>query len=367
MSQGSDGDELIERVRALFPYLKERVYLDTASAGLVWSGHGDAIARFYDNIKSRGYDAAEEWRAMQARVRNRLARLVGVAPEDITFLSNTTEGLNLTAHSLILSAGDQIVVAADEFPSVTLAWKVAEGRGVELVQVPIPQERQRAATLLAAITPRTRVLSVSHTHANTGTTLDVALLGRECRQRGVLLVVDGLQALGAIPVTLDEVDVYASSFFKWMLSGFGIAVLITSEHARAAMTPAYRGYANMDDQRQLQYAHVNYPALYGLDATLDMFESIGWDTVYGRVRQLGDHLAQVAEQHGLQRITPENQRAGIQVFRSARAQAVCEQLSAQGVSVAARGEGVRVSPHFYNTRDEIDQCVALLAQANGKN
>ena len=90
-------------------------------------------------------------------------------------------------------------------------------------------------------------------------------------------MVDGIQALGAVPTSISRmVDIYAASFFKWMLSGFGVGVLVTSARARAAMAPAYRGYANMDDASQLQYAHVNMPAIYGLDATLDFFERIGW-------------------------------------------------------------------------------------------
>ena len=142
--------------------------------------------------------------------------------------------------------------------------------------MPIASEETREDALLSALDRRTRLLVVSHTHSSTGTTVDLDRMGRHCRERGVLLMVDGIQALGTIPVDLSSVDIYAASFFKWMLSGFGIGVLVTSARARAAMAPAYQGYANMDDASQLQYAHVNMPAIYGLDATLDFFERIGW-------------------------------------------------------------------------------------------
>jgi selenocysteine lyase/cysteine desulfurase len=228
--------------------------------------------------------------------------------------------------------------------------------------VPIPSEEAREDALLGALDARTRVLVVSHTHSSTGTTLDLDRLARHCREHGAMLMVDGIQALGTIPVELSAVDIYAASFFKWMLSGFGIGVLVTSAKARSAMAPAYRGYANMDDAAQLQYAHVNMPALYGLDATLDFFERIGWANVHRRVRDLGGHLIESAARQGLDLVTPPAQHAAIFVLRCPDGEAARQRLAGQNISVSARGEGVRVSPHFYNSTEEIDQCLAALVR-----
>jgi len=351
----------LDALREPFPHLRQRVYLDTAAAGLVWRGHGAAVARFYDDVKSRGYDARPEWQAMTQKVRARLAFLLGVAPADVTFVANTTEGLNLAAQSLRFAAGDRIVLAADEFPSVARIWEAARRAGAEVVPVAIAREDEREEALIAAIDPRTRVLVVSHTHSGTCTTVDLERMGRHCRERGVLLMVDGIQALGTMPVELASVDIYAASFFKWMLSGFGVGVLVTSARARSLMEPAYHGYANMDDPSQLQYAHVNIPALYGVDATLDLFERIGWATVHRRVRELGSHLVAGAAERGLDLVTPAEQHSAIFVVRCADGEAARQRLAARNISVSARGEGVRVAPFFYNTTEEIDQCLAALA------
>ena len=351
-------------IRALFPYTTQRVYLDTAAAGLTWAGHGAAVARFYDEVKSRGIDARPEWLALTQRVRARLAALWGVTAADITFVSNTTEALNLAAASLALAPGSRVLMAADEFPSVRQAWSLAERLGVQVVPVPVPDERERQAALLAALDDSIAVLAVSHTHWSTGTTLDLAALGAACRQHGALLMVDGIQALGAVPVALAGVDVYASSFFKWMLSGFGIGVLVTSPVARARMQPAYRGYANDGGPNPLQYAHVNMPALYGLDATLDLFDRIGWAAdPCPRGNALGATLEAALQQHGLDPITPPGPQAGIRVVRVPDADAACARLAAQGVSVSARGQGVRISPHFYNTESDVEQGALALAQS----
>jgi cysteine desulfurase / selenocysteine lyase len=349
-------------LRAPFPHLERRVYLDTAAAGLCWAGHGAAVARFFDEVKNRGYDARPEWQAMTQKVRTRLAGWLNARPEDVTFVSNTTEGLNLAALSLRFQPGDRIVLAADEFPSVSRIWEAARRAGADLVAVEIPGESQRQDALLAALDERTRVLVVSQTHSRTGTTVDLQALGRACRARDALLVVDGIQALGAVPTDLAWVDVYTSSFFKWMLSGFGVGVLVANERARTRMDPAFQGYANMHDPHMLQYAHVNQPAMYGLDATLDFFEGIGWPLVYRRVHALGSHLIAGAAQRGLDLITPAQQRAGIFILRCADNEGVRQKLADRNISVSARGEGIRVSPHFYNTTAEVDQMLAALAE-----
>jgi cysteine desulfurase/selenocysteine lyase len=340
-------------LHTLFPYLRERTYLDTAAAGLSWAGHGSAVARFYDELKNRGYDARPEWFATTQRVRARLANWLGVTPRDLTLVSNTTEGLNLAAHSLRYAPGDRIVFAADEFPSLARIWAPAQAAGATLVPVAIGDEASRQAALLAALDDRTRLLAVSQTHWSTGTTLDLGALVQACRRQGTLLMVDGIQALGAVPVRLDGVDIYAASFFKWMVSGFGIGLLVTSERARVAMQPAYQGYANMDDAAQLQYAHVNIPAVYGLDATLDVLESIGWPVIFERVRALGDRLVDALDRCGLELVTARAQRAGIVVVRVNDGAACAAKLSERGISV---------SPHFYNTPEDVERCVAALAE-----
>lgn len=348
-------------VRGAFPYLDGRAYLDTAAAGLTWRGHGAAVARFYDDVKARGIDARPEWQALREKVRARLAGLLGVTAADVTFVSNTTEGLNLAAHSIGWRRGDRVAFAEDEFASLIGAFQAARRAGAEIAPVSIGGEIDRERSLLDALAARPRVLAVSQTHWTTGTTLDLQRLGERCQACGTLLVVDGMQALGAVPTALPRVDVYAASFFKWMLSGFGVGVLVTSARARAAMEPAFRGYANADSAAELQYAHVNLPALYGLDATLDFLERVGWDSIFARVRSLGDHVVEGAARRRLDLVTPAHARAGIFSIRVADAEAARTRLAERRISVSARDGRVRVSPHFYNEPAEIDACLDALA------
>ncbi len=349
-------------LRTPFPHLQHCAYLDTAAVGLPWQGLGSAVGHFYGGVLSQGFDARPQWLEKTQKVRARMAGLLCASPADVTFVSSTTEGLNLAAHSINWQPGNRIVLAADEFPSVARAWAPAVRAGAEVVAVEVGVEQDREDILIAALAASTRVLAVSQTHWSTGTSLNLARLGARCRAQGVLLLVDGTQALGAVPTDLSGVDIYAAAFFKRMLSGFGLGVLVTSPQARAAMSPAFLGYANMEDPRQLQYAHVNIPAIYGLDATLDYFDGMGWPTVFRRVSQLGDHLVAGAARRGLDLLTPAGAQAGNFAFRCADAEAVRARLAARGISVAARAGCIRVSPHFYNIPSEIDQCLDALCE-----
>lgn len=350
----------MEEVRASFPYLSLCTYLNTASAGLSWQGQGAAAAEFYDSDKTKGINGMEGWRAKADATRAELARLLGVKPHSVHFVSSTTEGLNAIALSMPLSRGDQVVVAEDEFPSATLPWQALESYGVEVVRVSIPSEAQRSEALAAAVGPGTRVLAVSHVHWRTGTRVDLALLSAACSKHECRLIVDGAHAVGAVPVDGVQVDGYCSSVFKWLLSGFGLGFITLSDALAAEITPVFRGYANEPPSRSLTYSHVNYPGLYVLHDTLVYLRSLGWQNIHSRVTALSAHAAHGLRRMGLEVLTPERRNAGIISFRHSEGATLVQALAAQSIFVENGGAVVRVSPHFYNTEDEVDHFLSAL-------
>ena len=175
-------------------------------------------------------------------------------------------------------------------------------------------------------------------------------------------MVDGIQALGAVATDLSLVDIYAASFFKWMLSGFGVGVLVTSARARAAMEPAYQGYANMADPTQLQYAHVNIPAIYGLDATLDFFERVGWGAVFARVAALGraPHRGRVAPR-ARSRHAAAHARGHLRLSLRRRRRREESTRAPPHQRVGARRRRARGAARVQHA-EEVDQCLDALAE-----
>ncbi|MFT3819386.1 MAG: aminotransferase class V-fold PLP-dependent enzyme [Rubrivivax sp.] len=360
----------LQDVRSHFPFLSQCTYLDTASAGLTAPGNGAAVADYLDRVKGRGILGRDEWRAKGDELRARLASRLHAHRDDVSFAANTSEGLNLFAHSLDWRAGDEVVFAQDEYPTVREAWHPAAKAGARLAPVAIGAgvagESAREDALLAALTPRTRVLALSQVHWVTGTRIDLERVDRACRANGTLLVVDGVQAFGATPVDLAHVDVYTAAVFKWLLSGFGFAVFVATAAVRDRLTPVFRGAMNavqggIGPANQLQYGHPNYSGVYALSASLDFFDACGWDAIHARLAGVMRHLHDGLARMDLASATPRDRTAGILNIALAKPDDVAAQLSARSIQLTGRGRGIRVSPHFYNDTGDIDRLLQALA------
>jgi len=350
-------------MRRDFPYLDQRLYLNTASTGIGRLGSGQDVARFFEKMYSRGYDGAAEWRAIAGAVRARVARLAHVKADDVGFAASTTEALNLIAHSLPVTRGDRVVLMADEFPSVRAAADILAARGATLVELQAVDEMTRT-TVLADAASGARYVLASHVHWETGTKIDLAALKTACGA-GALLVVDGIQALGGTDVDAGHADAYVASVFKWLISGFGLAIAITSPALREVLEPVFRGYANPAPSRALAYSHANYPGLATLDGSLAYMEEIGWAAIFARNRELVARLREKLT--GFDIATPPGAAGSILSLRLPDPAAVAMRLSQAGASVEARGAHLRVSPHFYNDETDIDRFAELMLQTTRGN
>ncbi|NIE66925.1 aminotransferase class V-fold PLP-dependent enzyme [Burkholderia sp. Ax-1719] len=351
----------VRRIHEAYPYLAERTYLNTAAAGLSWVGEGAAAASFYSGAKSKGINGRDEWQGVLRQAIQRVRSLLGGFDGEINFFGNTSEVVNLVAHSIEWNAGDEIVLAADEFPSVVFAWQHSTKAGAIVRYADEGDEASRTERILAQICERTKVVAVSHVHWATGTAVDIERIGKACREHDALLVVDGVQALGAIPVEMRYVDVYCSAVFKWLCSGFGLSIAAISERAASRFCPAFLGYANAGPAGGLQYAHMNYPGIYALNATLGHMEQLGWSDIYTRVNANWSRLAMGLKRLGYTASAPEDRHAGIVSIEIENSESVRDSLKDKSIDVEARFGLLRVSPHFYNSDADVDRLLDAIA------
>lgn len=361
---GLEPGSALESARSSFPFVKEAVYLNTATAGLAWTGLAQASGAFYE-AKLRGICGRDEWVAIAARARSSLAALLGVREEALSFTGSATEALNLACLGLPLPPGSRIAIAADEFPSVWQACLALRKSGVEIAPVEIRSESDRGSSLAQAASGA-QAVAVSHVHWRTGTTVDLAQLAAACRSSGSWLIVDGVQAVGAIPVAAALADAYCGSSFKWLLGGFGLGFMTLSERLAREWTPPFRGYANEWPSRDPQYGHLDYPGIYALGASLAFLDALGWEPIFRQVTQLSRRLSSQLLRQGLEVLTPPSAAAGIVSIRRDDAKEVVERLAAESIFVEDRDAIVRASPHFYNTDAEIDRLVAALVRYCGQ-
>ena len=351
-------DDAPDVCRELFPALSGCCYLDTGSGGVSPCGQGRRVASFYEcaDPSRIGYRLMDHWLDRANHLRATLALLLGVPATEIEFLSGTTEALNTVSQSLTWHPGDEVAFAEDDFASITQAWQSAVRAGAALRPFHVADEAERTEALIAALTPRTRVLTASHVHSVRGTRIDLDRIGRACRANGTLFGVDGIHALGATPADLRQVDVYVSGTFKWLLSGFGVGIAVLRPTARAQMRPGVRGYRNRLADQSYEYAHLNYSSLYALECAIEiMGGTIGWDLVHARTAHLVQCLADEMEAIGLPLVAPPGARAGVATMRVGNADALKQALDRRGIHVAAKGEYLRASPFFYNSREDISR------------
>jgi selenocysteine lyase/cysteine desulfurase len=354
----------LARARESFPFVAEALYLNTATAGLSWTGLGAASAAFYE-AKLRGICGRDEWVATAARARASLAALLGVQEDAVSFTGSATESLNLACLGLPLPPGSRIAVAADEFPSVWQACLALRKSGIEILPVEIRSEAQRSAALAQAASGA-QAVAVSHVHWRTGTTVDLERIAAACRSSGAWLIVDGVQAVGAIPVRVGLADAYCGSSFKWLLGGFGLGFMTLSERLAREWTPPFRGYANEWPSRDPQYGHLDYPGIYALDASLAFLGSLGWEAIFRQVAQLVSRLSDQLLEHGFEVLTPRTAAAGIVSIRCNDSRERVDRLARQLIFVEDRDSILRASPHFYNTDAEVDRLVEALARHFGE-
>lgn len=339
-----------------------------------------AARQYYEATERDGDVHWDAWLERVEAVRTMVAALLTANPGEIAFVQNASAAMTLVAARL-RGRGDVLLVRGD-FPSVTYPWMVA-GHGVVFAE---PGEHGGAGfeALERALTPATRIVSIGLVNYRTGYRYDFRALGKFCRERDLLLVVDATQGLGAVRVDLShgDVDFLVSSGYKWLTSGYGFGLLYvarehlsSSAHTAAGWRSARDPYALVSDQldlsdhaRALELGHPPFAAVLGLGAALEMVQAIGSDAIENRVLHLSSRLRQVMEDAGLRMppADPADRRSGI-VYAEAGVDAVRlrNELLASGVYVSARGDGIRCSTHFYNDENDLERLREALDSVPG--
>lgn len=318
------------------------------------------------------------------RVRARLATFVGCAASDLVFVDNATAAMNVVAQSFPLAAGDEVLATDHEYGAVLRLWRATcERAGAKLVVAELPEPLTSAEDLveqlLAAATPQTKLLVVSHVTSPTAVVLPVEMICQRARSLGIAVAIDGPHALAMRELDLValDCDYYAASCHKWLCAPFGTGFLYAHARRQQAIRPAVMSWGHTARgpydrwQDEFDWVGTRDPSgILAIPAAVDFLESQGLE----KFRQHGHELARyarekLAELTGLAPITPESDEwYGTMVaaeVRTADLRAVQQALwDMHKIEIAAtewKGKQlVRVSCHLYTTREEIDLLVRAL-------
>jgi selenocysteine lyase/cysteine desulfurase len=377
----------VDAVReAEFPWAArgEAIYLNNASTGPLPERALRAI-RDFDERRAAPHRLSDDLQfATLARGRELVARLIGADVGEIALAVNTSYGINLAAFALPLGAGDVVLTPDREFPANVYPWmQLARARGVIYRRVPTCDGAVDEEALHRELEdPAVRAVSVSWVGFASGYTVDLEAIGRACRARGAFFIVDAIQGLG--PLNLDvrgcHVDMLACGAQKWLLSPWGTGFVYVRRELIADLDPnvvswmAVKGSDDFrrlvdydltwrDDARRFEFITLPFQDFAGMNASLELIHELGPSAIAQYVASLVDIIVLwAASQRDVELVTPSvpRHRAGIVSLRMANAAAVSAALKTAGVSHSLREGAIRLSPHFYNTREELRRTLRVM-------
>ena len=335
----------------------------------------EAVSRFaHENGLSGALDYPK-WMSVESALRARLARLINAAStDDIALLKSTSEGLSVVAHGLNWKAGDNLVSIAQEFPSNRIVWQSLEPRGVEARLLDLYRHKDPEQALMDLCDNNTRLLAVSSVQYASGRRMQIERLGEFCRDRGIVFVVDAIQSLGAVPFDIEKnhADVVVADGHKWMLGPEGLALFYCRPALRERLALHQYGWHMVenawdfeqsdwqpaDSARRFECGSPNMLGAHALLASLDLLLKTGIEQVSARIEQNTDVIIEQIEQRKFELLTPlaTQLRAGIITFRvpGVDTRSLQQGLMKARVVCAERGGGIRFSPHYHNTREQIE-------------
>ena len=322
------------------------------------------------------------------RIRTNIAQLIGGKPEEVAITTGASAGIMAVAYALDWEPGDEVVTAAREFPLQYTIWKPMEERSGLKLKIVSPRERFLTADdLIAAMTPNTRVVSVSLVRFDDGSLLDARRLADACHAQGALLLLDVSQCCGALPMSVEQLgaDFLVSAGYKWLFGPFGTGFFWIKHELLTRVRPApfyWMAVEGSDNFAKLNFAdpkpadsakrwdapewasHFNFN-LVGLDASLEFVLRIKPQTVAEHNRGLIELMYARLPKDRCVPASPRDaaRRGPYGCFAARTPEKTAElyhQLRAEKVIVSLREGNIRVSPHLYNSERDIDRLISVV-------
>jgi cysteine desulfurase/selenocysteine lyase len=371
-----------DSIRALFPVTERAIYLNHAAVSAPPTPTINAIKSQLADVSENGSVNFRRWLAVKENARQLVAGMLGARPEQVAFMRNTSDSLSTVANGLDWQPGDNLVTFRHEFPSNLYPWlRLRDSLGVEVRVCEERDGRVDTDELIGLIDGKTRIVAISQVQYASGFRADLERIGRVARAHDALLVVDVIQALGVIPIDVqaDLIDVAAAAGHKWLLTPEGVGLLYLSARARERIQPTLVGWTsvpNPDDygnyeqgwnQGTLAWETGTMPValIHGLEASLKLLNEVGIPRIQAYLETLTDYLCEQLRNTAYQvvssrRAGEKSQIVGIRHTAGLSSMDLYAHLKKNGVITAPRGDKLRISPHFYNTLEEMDELVKAL-------
>jgi cysteine desulfurase / selenocysteine lyase len=367
-----------------FPLSPTLIYLNHAAVSPWPLRASQAVIDFARQNCIYGSHYYGQWLEKEAGLRSQFKQLLNApSDEDIALVKNTSEALSFVAYGLDWRAGQNIVTSNEEFPSNRIPWQSLTNQGVELREADLASSTTPEDALFALVDSQTRLLTVSSVQFASGIRMDLDKIGEFCKQKGILFCVDAIQSLGAVQFDVQacQADFVMADGHKWLCGPEGLGVFYSTPAARSQLGLTQYGWHMMKDThnyenkpweihpgaRRFECGSPNMMGIHALSASLSLLLETGMIHVEERVLRNADYLSiKIQENPDLKLLSKTRSRlkSGIVVFKHNTLEnaIVYNYLQANGLVCAMRGEGIRLSAHFYQTEEELDRGLKLISE-----
>ena len=365
----------IEKTRDLFPVTERYIFLNNAAE----SPLNLKVKAKIDEYLDLALYSPQDKPSVREDVREKLSELLGGNPSEYALTTSTGLGISMVASGFKWKEGDNVVVPNNEHWNNSFPWRALKEKGVD-VRFVHPDENNRVKPEdVEALTDRnTRIVSIAAVSFNSGFRADLKSISHIAHDKGALFVVDGIQGAGVVPINVedDNIDILSSAGFKWLLGMPGTGFLYVNKNIQELITPTLPGMFAADlysddleyypDARRFETGSIAYSLFYGWNGGLDILKEIGIENIYKRILLLTDQIIYGLQSKNIEIKSPIDkisERSSIIIFNLGSEEAnkiLYKKLLENNIVVTLRDSLIRISPSFYNTKEEIDKFLSFL-------
>lgn len=381
LAANTEVNDLAKIYRDQFTVFNNVTYMNSCSQGALADSVRASFGTYLKTMELNG-SAWGDWAGHQEKVRGLLAQLFNVPAAEMAVTTSTSAAVASLASALNFSGKrNKIVTTENEFPTIGQIWHAQESRGAKVVHVPSKQDLTvDMSALINAIDDETLVVSVTLVCFRNGTMTEIEPILEAAHKKGALVLIDAYQGVGTVPIDLStlKADFLVGGVLKYMLGVPGIGFMFARESTTKHLIPTTTGwfaardifamdihaYDPAKDARRFESGTPPIPSLYPAAAGLELLLEVGIHNIYNYVTPLHEEIRAGIESIGGVVVTPANRanHAAMLAVASTDEHAHVAALEAEKVVTSSRDGNIRISPHFYNNREDVEKVVAAFAK-----
>lgn len=368
----------VDTIRARFPIFQKKVYINSCSQGALSIDVRQAYEQYLCDWDEQGAPW-EYWVERAETVRKSMATLINAHPDEVAVTTSVSASVSALASGLSFNGKrNKIVSTVFEFPTVGQVWHAQEQRGAKVIHAPASGNVIPLETFEHLIDDQTLLVSLTHVCFRNGAKLDIPAIVHLAHRRGALVLADVYQSIGTTPLDVQQlgVDFMVGGVLKYLLSSAGLAFLYVHKDLINSLHPTAIGWFSQLDifamdptantpsttARRFESGTPPIPNIYAGLAGLNLVQALGIEAIEDYVQVLTEALIEGAMRAGYNVVTPvqPKQHGALVTIKSNDVHQLVNRLAAQGVITSSRDNNLRISPHFYNTLDDIEAVLAAL-------